>query len=312
MDPKASLLHVEMEYARCVVDLERTGILSPLVAANKYGVVGVDGKEYPLPSQEQIEELIAENIDLVYTKMPQGFDRLEITPVAMPISQLVDRLLAAINRHAAEGEIYQTRRSPCAPLIPVRVNKDKQVWIWETLRQAFETDELVYFPEEYSSNHRGKTKLEVIHDGRVCAISGWSIGLVESFPIMPEQRQGLTLGGRKQLEIGCSPREYLQILQTESYHGETGNTLEDFLTRFLICLESSGEVRNDISDFNALWCLGQYFRAPYAELVPTGRWIRDVGRMRLDMHRTGNKRCTKRWGASTIVRLQRPKPALHM
>jgi len=37
---------------------------------------------------------------------------------------------------------------------------------------------------------------------------------------------------------------------------------------------------------NALWCPGQYMKILYAELVPTGRWHRDVGRVRLDMHRT--------------------------
>ncbi|GAJ03965.1 unnamed protein product, partial [marine sediment metagenome] len=30
---------------------------------------------------------------------------------------------------------------------------EKTVWIWDTLRQALDTDELVYFPQEYSSNH---------------------------------------------------------------------------------------------------------------------------------------------------------------
>ena len=80
------------------------------------------------------------------------------------------------------------------------------------------------------------------------------------------------------------------------YLGETGKTLEDFLTKFLTRLETTNEISNDVNDNNALWCLGQYLKVPYAELVPTGRWIRNVGRARLDMHRTGNKLCTKSWG----------------
>jgi hypothetical protein len=52
-------------------------------------------------------------------------------------------------------------------------------------------------------------------------------------------------------------------------------------------------------------CLGQYTKISYAEVVPTGRWHRDVGRVRLDMHRTGNKHCKKSWGVSTTVRLMR-------
>ena len=132
------------------------------------------------------------------------------------------------------------------------------------------------------------------------------MGLVESLPIMPQQGRGKTLGGRRQLEIGSSPRDYLRILQTQAYQGETGKTLEDFIAKFLIHLETTNEVSNDVHDNNALWCLGQYLKVTYAELVPTGRWFRDVGRARLDMHRTGNRLCTRSWGGSSTVRLLRP------
>jgi hypothetical protein len=189
--------------------------------------------------------------------------------------------------------------------MPVRVNAEKQVWIWDTLREALDTDELVYFPQEYSTNHRGQTKLEVVNNGRICAVPGWSVGLVESLPIMPQQGRGKTLGGRRQLEIGSSPRDYLLTLQTQAYQGETGKTLEDFITRFLTHLETTNEVSNDVDDKNAVWCLAQYLRVSYGDLVPTGRWIRSVGRARLDMHRSNNKQCAKNFGASTTVRLLR-------
>ncbi|MDP4292606.1 MAG: hypothetical protein Q8908_16115, partial [Bacteroidota bacterium] len=164
---------------------------------------------------------------------------------------------------------------------------------------------LIYFPQEYSNNHRGQTKQEAIHNGDICAVPGWSVGLVERSPFIPLPGQGLTLGNRKQLEIGSSPREYLQTLRSEAYHGETGKTIEDFITSFLTNLETNNEVSNDVHDKNALWCLGQYLEIPYAELVPTARWFRGVGRIRLDLHRTGNKLCTSRWGASTIIRLHK-------
>ena len=112
--------------------------------------------------------------------------------------------------------------------------------------------------------------------------------------------------GRKQLESGLSPREYLGILGTHPYNGETGRTLEDFISGFIVRLENADEVSNDGDDLNALWCLGQYYKLPYAEVVPVGRWVRGVGRVRLDSHRTGNKKCTRIAGASTTVRLVRP------
>jgi hypothetical protein len=266
-------------------------------------VIGIDGKEYPVPTHEQLQEVFARNKELVDRKMRQGFTQLQLTPIAMPASRLIGLMRSAIVRHAAEGLIYQTRRSPSDPLVPVRVNAEKQVWLWDTLEQALDGDDLVYFPQEYSSNHRGQTKLEVVNSRRICAVPGWSVGLIEKLRIMPEQGQGKTTRGRRQLEVGHSPREYLQTLQTETYEGETGKTLEDFITDFLTHLETTDEVSNDVNDHNALWCLGQYLRISYAEVVPTGRWVRDVGRVRLDMHRTGNKVCTKNWGASSTVRL---------
>jgi hypothetical protein len=300
------LFPVEREYARCVTALNNTGILTLLLKSESIGVFGIDGKEYPLPTQEQVAGLFAHNRELVGRKVPQGFDRLELTPMAMPTPLLIDRMKVAILKHAAEGKIYQTRRSPSDPLLPVRINTEKTVWIWDTLRQALDTDELVYFPQEYSGNHRGQTKSEVVTDGRICAVPGWSVGLVERLPIMPGQDQGETLGGRRQLETGSSPREYLQTLQSQPYCGETGKTLEEFTTKFLTNLETTNEISNDVHDNNALWCLGQYLKVTYAELVPTGRWYRDVGRARLDMHRTRNKLCTKSWGGSSTVRLLRP------
>jgi hypothetical protein len=145
--------------------------------------------------------------------------------------------------------------------------------------------------------------LDAAHNGSICACPGWSVGLVESSPIMPKPGYGKILGGRKQLEVGGSPREYLNVLHMPEYQGETGKTIEDFIIEFLIRLETTGEISNDVQDNNALWCLGQFLKVTYAELVPTGRWFREVGRVRLDMHRTGNKTCTSSWGVSTVVRL---------
>jgi hypothetical protein len=130
---------VEREYARCVTALKCTGILTLLPKSESTGVIGIDGKEYPIPTREQVVELFAHNRELVGRKVPQGFDRLELTPMAMPTLLLIDKMKAAILKHAAEGKIFQTRRSLSDPLIPVRANTEKHVWIWDTLRQAIDT-----------------------------------------------------------------------------------------------------------------------------------------------------------------------------
>jgi len=297
---------VKKEYARCVDLLRCTGILTHLPKSGSFGVIGIDGEEYPIPTQEQIEELFALQSELVSRKVPQGFDHLELTPIAMPAPLLIKRMKAAILRHSAEGKIYRTWRSPYDLLNPVHVDTEKTVWLWDTLGQALDTEQLVYFPQEYSSNHRGQSKWEVVHNGRICAAPGWSVGLVESLPMIPQQGQGKTLAGRRQLETGSSPRDYLRTLQTETYQGETGKTLEDFIIEFIARLEATGEVSHDRHDDNALWLLGQYVKyveQVKSDLVPTEWWHRDYGRVRLDAHRPGNKLCTSSWGVSTTVRL---------
>jgi hypothetical protein len=304
--PITSAFPVKKEYTRCVTTLKRTGILAYLPKSNGSGVIGIDGKEYTLPTLEQVVEVFTHNTELVAIKVSQGFDRLEITPVAMAIPLLIDQMKAALLKHAVEGKTYQTRRSNSEPLIPVRVNPDKTIWLWDTMSQMLDTDETVYFPKEYSSKHGGITKLQVIQDRRYCALPGWSIGLVENQPIRPALGQGLTLAGRQQLEIGLSPREYLGILQTEGYRGETGKTIEDFSIEFLTRLVASHEISHDREDDNALWLLGQYVKYVQevkTDLVPTGWWHREFGRLRLDAHRPSNKRCTHSWGAATTVRL---------
>ncbi len=294
---------MENEYARIITALDRAGILARLPQSGCPGVMGSDGTEYPVPTHEQVQKIFVRNRDLTERKIPQGFSCLELTPLAMPAHHLIDRMETSILCHGSEKTIFQARGSADEPQIPVRVNAEKHVWIWENLQEALDAERLVYFPKEYSDNHRGMTRSEVIHNPGICAVPGWSVGLVESNPFQPEQGEGKTLGGRKQLEIGLSPNEYLRVLESLEYAGETGKTLEDFMTSFLTRLETTGEVSNDVDDNNALWCLAQYLRVPYAQLVPTGRWHRKVGRVRLDMHRSNNKQCTKSWGGATIVRL---------
>ena len=139
---------------------------------------------------------------------------------------------------------------------------------------------------------------------RLCAVPGWSVGLIEPIPIMPQQGQGKIIGGRKQLEEYSTPRDYLRTLSTPTYQGETGWTPEDFLTHFITQLETTNQVSHDRHDRNALWLLGAYMpnSMPNAELVPVGYWDRDAGRrMRVSAHRTGNR--LRAWVARSTVRL---------
>ena len=296
-------VYIEKDYERCASALTSSDIVEKLPKSNALGVIGIDGNEYPIPTQAQVTNLVQANAGLVARKRAQGFRRLELSPIAMSTHLLIERMRAAIIKHSFDGRAFQTRQTSTDPKIPVRVNTEKQVWVWETLKEALDTESLVYFPRRYSNEHGGRSKVEVIGNRSICAIPGWSVGLVENQPFLPKPNEGKVIGDRRQLEVGLSPNEYLEIMRGSEYGFETGLTLEDFIVRFVTRLEVSDEISNDIADDNALWCLAQYLRLPYAHAVPTGRWIRSVGRARLDTHRSNNKLCTKSVGATTIVRL---------
>ena len=298
--------YIESEYERCVRTLDRTGVLGPLQDTESVGVIGIDGREYPVPTQEQLQGLFARNKDLVDRKLAQGFTQLQLTPMAMAIPQLVDRVSDAVRRHAEAGGIIATKMDPAEADVPIRANTDEPVWIWDRVRQALDTPDLVYFPRAYTErDHKGLTKEEVMQELSLCAMPGWSVGLIEPIPIMPRQGMGKVMGGRKQLEAYSTPHDYLETLGTSDYEGETGWTLEDFLTHFMIQLETTGQVSHDRSDGNAMWLLGSYMPTvmPKALIVPTGTWARDAGRrMFLGAHRTGNR--LRDWVARSTVRLE--------
>jgi hypothetical protein len=268
-------------------------------------VIGIDGKEYPFPTQEQLQEVFTRNKELVDRKMRQGFTQLQLTPIAMPTSQLIDRVIIAVLEHASAGRIIQTKQNPTDADIPVRVSTAKPLWIWDKIRQAVDTPDLVYFPRAYTDrDHQGLTKEEVMRETRFCAVPGWSAGLIEPVPVMPQQGQGKTIGGRRQLEAYSTPDDYLQTLSTPAYQGETGWTPEDFLTHFVTQLETTDQVSHDRYDSNALWLLGSYIpdSGPgLAKLVPVGYWARVRGKIDVSAHRSRNR--LKGWVARSAVRL---------
>ena len=64
------LFPVEREYASCITALNCTGILTLLPKSGKPGVIGIDGRECPVPTQEQVIELFAHHRELVGRKVP--------------------------------------------------------------------------------------------------------------------------------------------------------------------------------------------------------------------------------------------------
>ena len=300
-----NIKNLTKDYQHIITALNNSGVISVLPRSRVPGVIGIDGKEYPVPTQELLQEVFARNKELVDLKMRQGFTQLLLTPIAMPISKLIELVIMAIQKHTVAGKLFQTKQDPADPDIPVRVNKDEQIWVWSRVLKALDTPHLVYFPQKYiNPGHHGFAKGEVIRNSHFCAAPGWSVALIEPMAIMPLAGQAKIMGDRKQLEPYSTPRDYLQILSAPAYQGETGWTLEDFLTHFITQLETTNQVSHDRFDSNALWLLGSYLPdlIPTPHIVMEGFWSRKVGhKIYLSAHRSGNR--FHGWVARTAVRL---------
>lgn len=72
------LFPLKKEYACTITALNRAGILTHLPRSENLGVIGIDGKEYPVPAQEQLQEVFTRNKELVDRKMRQGFTQLQL------------------------------------------------------------------------------------------------------------------------------------------------------------------------------------------------------------------------------------------
>ena len=108
-------MQIEREYTRCITALGHTGITARLPKSGRIGVIGADGKEYPIPTKEKVTELFARNREFTGRKVLQGFDSLLLTPVAVPTLHLIDLMKEAVTRHGEERNIYRTRLSAYDP-----------------------------------------------------------------------------------------------------------------------------------------------------------------------------------------------------
>jgi hypothetical protein len=261
-------------------------------------VLGIDGQEYILPTEDEVHHAFEKNRTLVEFKKDQGFDSWQLTPLAMPIEGpygLLSCVKKTLVYHAEHHTLFQSVDEKKA----VDVDLQKPVWIWGQLEQAMHTaDGLLYFPQTFTKDGKGKTKSEVITDPNIVVTPGWSLCLMGTGTTLPKEGQGKTVGGRPELENNHSPNEYLQKLQESAYQGETGWTVEDFLTNFLITLTKKNQVSHEWEEGSVAWLLANYLPS---DSVPSGRWDRNIRQMHLDGDEPRYR--DERWGVPSTVRL---------
>jgi hypothetical protein len=267
-------LGIERQYAEQVQALEAAGILETLPSGEK-GIKGIDGKAYPLPSQETVLARLKEKREVVKEKALQGFTKLVLVPFAMSVDALIAKYGARIKEHHSQGKLNATDGTA------LELDTNQPVYIWDKYQNADKTGELVYDPTSFTKeNHGGKTKDQILSESTVTP--GWRILLLEDLPDLPAENRGQTVGNRKQLEANKSPEEYLSFMGKPGtpYANEQGLTPEDWLTLAITNLETKNQVTDDYAGKGKIaYLTGAYFKT--SKNVPRAYWYRGDRQARL-------------------------------
>ncbi|MBI4129186.1 hypothetical protein HY464_00665 [Candidatus Peregrinibacteria bacterium] len=142
----------------------------------------------------------------------------------------------------------------------VPLDRNDPLYTWEKYDGADATSALLYSPQEFSQNHQGKSKFDLLSSSP----SGFQVFLVEDIVDLPKEGQGATIGSRPQLECHRTSKDYLQTLQTNTtYRYETGFHPEAYIALAITRLRENGIVL-DKDTYSFL--TGAYF--PSSVFVP--------------------------------------------
>jgi hypothetical protein len=232
----AEKLRLREQYEQQIKTLNETGILEILPDSQELGIVGIDGKGYPVPKYEEIlTRITQERIELLTKKFGQGFTQLLIVPFGMALNTLIDRYRRELLEHDSRGTLLSTDGQK------LELDRKNPIYVWDTYHDADINGELVYEPQEFSENHQGKTKTQIIQEK-----GAWQVILVEDLPDLPSKGKGQTIAGRKQFEANQSSEEYLEAMQTDpQYQGEQGFNSETWLTLAIAYLHNQNSQIDD-------------------------------------------------------------------
>jgi hypothetical protein len=267
VSPVERKLDLKRQYESQRRVLESAGILERLPS----GEQGIRGA-YPVPSYQEIRNLIREKRDVLEKKAEQGFTKLLIVPFGMKLDDLVEKYKAFILKHKTESKLLATKEKDIDPDEPLGLNMSEPVWVWDEYESADENGKLVYDPKEFSESHGGKTKAEILAAADKLS-PAWRIIMIEVDPNIPRAGKGKPVGGRPRIEANKTPKEYLEAIGTGEYQNESGMTPEEWLMQAITTLEEKNQVIDDWQGKGSIaYNTGAYFQA--TGYVPYACWDR--------------------------------------
>jgi len=286
--------------------LRRNRLLEILPKSREMGLLDITGKERKLPSPEELGRELKNHKEAIELKLNQGFTRLAFTPFGSPLAKLellVQKKLLELHKAGKLVGVnyYDSNGQPQDKPLDLDINHP--LYVWDKLDKADETGTLIYFPKQFTSqDYGGQTKIELLENTAI--FPGWEVELLESSSFIPRAGKGKTTGGRKQLEAGLAPNEYLSKLKEETEHvDESGQIPEDELTELLRSLMGNGRVihdfQNNMDSIN--YHLGAWVPASGGLLI--GSWSRLLRQADLSMG--GPEVVDEFFGACPAVRINR-------
>ena len=196
---------MEAEYISQVEILEEVGILKKLLNGES-GIIGEDGKEYPVPTMSQIMDKFEEQSKVLEQKMRQGFQRLLLVPFGMSIHDLGDIYSERLKFYNEKGMLSRSNKGNPDPIDKTSTNLFSRSWRCRNLSYTQRSIGDI-------RNAVARKKSEVIADS---AFAGWVVALVEDNPSLPQKGEGEFVMERSQFEDTSA--KYRDLVSLRSKH----------------------------------------------------------------------------------------------
>jgi hypothetical protein len=275
----------------------------PKEAEGTFFITGIDGKEYPIPTLEQIALRLYERREELSSKHDQGFTKLLLVPFGMSLSALLDTLKHFLLSYKQQHPDF-------------KLDTAEPLWAGNDYKKADTATDpdgspflAYYHPTSFDSkDHQGKTKAQILSAQfqNPSSFPGWIVHLFQpsnpedqdspGIAPIPREGKGTSYGqdtpysldpstpSRPDLEANKTPREYLSILQSSqdnpdsSYHLETGLTPEDWIIAFMTHLQETGQPLDNFAIGTQSGCLltGAFFPSSTSPIVLYMCWYRGL------------------------------------
>ncbi|MEK7159471.1 MAG: hypothetical protein AAB766_03150 [Patescibacteria group bacterium] len=270
-------VELQKQYIKIAKALNEVGLLEIIPDTDEKGIRGIDGNVYPIPTIETIKAELMKNREIYELKMKQGFTKINLVPIALPIAKLIDVYRIQLLDHFKRKKLFYPPKNPNdkpEPITEEGFNDKNPFHIAEEYKATTINKSLKYYPGSFGYNN-GVYKKELLAELEKTPFSGWIIELFEGHSSIPRRGKGKTKGGRKQIEAGRSATGYFAQLLLPEYRHETGQTIESVLAQAITNLHINNQVLDTVGTESG--CINLLFGNlnPLGEQFPYFDWGRD-------------------------------------